>query len=59
MKEPTHIQGRLLDHFYFKPRQNDPVKTEVFRYSSYYADHDAICTTITSAESKSGQESPQ
>ena len=59
VKEPIHIQGRLLDHFYFKPRQNDPVKTEVFRYSPYYADHDAICTTITLAESKSGQESPQ
>ena len=55
MKEPTHIQGRLLDHFYFRPRQTDDVKTEVFRYSPYYADHDAICTTITLAQSVPSQ----
>ena len=51
MNEPTNIQGRLLDHFYFRPRQKDQLKTEVFRYSPYYADYDAICTTITLPES--------
>ena len=55
MKEPTHIQGRLLDHFYFRPRQNNDVKTEIFRYSPYYTDHDAICTTVTLAQSATSQ----
>ena len=50
MKEATHIQGRLLDHFYFREKENDQLVTSVFRYSPYYADHDAICTTITMPE---------
>ena len=53
MKEATHIQGRLLDHFYFRPRKNYQLKTEVFRYSAYYTDYDAICTTITLPEVQS------
>ena len=50
MKESTHIKGRLLDHFYFRASENDRPETSVFRYSPYYSDHDAICTTITSPE---------
>ena len=46
VKEATHIQGRLLDHFYFRQSENGQLSTTVFRYSPYYADHDAICTTI-------------
>ena len=50
VKEATHIQGRLLDHFYFKQSENNLITTSVFRYSPYYADHDAICTTLTFPE---------
>ena len=46
VKEATHIQGRLLDHFYTRICHNDQHSTSVYRYSPYYADHDAICTTI-------------
>ena len=50
VKEATHIKGRLLDHFYFRQRDNNQMITTLFRYSPYYADHDAICTTITFPE---------
>ena len=50
VKEATHIQGRLLDHFYFRPSPGEHLETPVFRYSPYYADHDAICTSITLPE---------
>ena len=50
MQEATHIKGRLLDHFYFRASEDDHLETSVFRYSPYYADHDAICTTITSPQ---------
>ena len=46
VKEATHIQGRLLDHFYMKMCNNEQQTTSVYRYSPYYVDHDAICTTI-------------
>ena len=46
VKEATHIQGRLLDHFYIRLMQENTVKTSLLRYSPYYSDHDAICTTI-------------
>ena len=45
VREATHIQGRLLDHFYLKTANE--VKSSVLRYSPYYSDHDAICTSIT------------
>jgi hypothetical protein len=44
IKEATHIQGRLLDHFYFRQSASEHLETSIFRYSPYYADHDAICT---------------
>ena len=50
IKEATHVKGRLLDHFYFRSSGDDRIKTSVFRYSPYYADHDAICTTLTLPE---------
>jgi hypothetical protein len=43
--EPTHIQGRHIDHVYFL----DPskrLKPIIDRYSPYYSDHDGICITI-------------
>ena len=46
MKEPTHIRGRTIDHFYFREGtiiQENPI---IFRYSPYYSDHDAICATM-------------
>ena len=46
MKEPTHIRGRTIDHFYFREGaviQENPI---ILRYSPYYSDHDAICATI-------------
>ena len=46
MKEPTHIRGRTIDHFYFREGaviQEHPI---ILRYSPYYSDHDAICATI-------------
>ena len=50
VKEATHISGRLLDHFYIRQDQADSPETSVLRYSPYYSDHDAICTTITISE---------
>ena len=43
--EPTHIQGRHIDHIYFHDPTNrlNPI---LERYSPYYSDHDAICITI-------------
>ena len=42
MKEATHIQRRLLDHFYIRHKE---LSTSIYRYSPYYTDHDALCTT--------------
>ena len=55
VKEATHIQGRLLDHFYIRLDQENSVKTSLLRYSPYYSDHDAICTTITFTEEETLQ----
>ena len=50
VKEATHIQGRLLDHFYIWSKQENSTKTSLLRYSPYYSDHDALCTTVTFAK---------
>ena len=50
VKEATHIKGRLLDHFYIRQHEKDSPATSVFRYSPYYSDHDAICSTINILE---------
>ena len=47
MKDATHIKGRHIDHFYFRPSSNITENASVHRYSPYYSDHDAICVTIT------------
>ena len=46
MKEPTHMKGRLLDHFYFRPGKNISESPSIYRYSPYYSDHDGICATL-------------
>ena len=46
VREATHIRGRLIDHFYIRENETDNVEQSVYRYSPYYSDHDAICTTI-------------
>jgi hypothetical protein len=43
--EPTHIQGRHIDHVYFLDPSNR-LKPILERYSPYYSDHDGICITI-------------
>ena len=42
VKEPTHVKGRHIDHFY----HNFEMKPTIYQYSPYYSDHDAICVTI-------------
>ena len=45
--EATHIQGRQIDHVYFRGSG----ASEVFsmeRYSPYYSDHDAILVCVKS-----------
>ena len=52
MNEASHMKGRHLDHLYFRPG-NKPVQvTSIHRYSPYYSDHDAICTTIQIPETE-------
>ena len=51
MKEATHIKGRIIDHFYFKPGKGISEKVSIFRYSPYYSDHDATCATVTKIDS--------
>ena len=46
-KEPTHIQGRKIDHLYFKSGENIHPHPCMYRYSPYYSDHDALCVTIS------------
>jgi exonuclease III len=46
MKESTHIQGRHIDHFYFKPGEKIHAHFSIHRYSPYYSDHDATCATL-------------
>ena len=47
MNEATHIKGRHIDHFYFKPGTNIGNNPSIHRYSPYYSDHDAICATLS------------
>lgn len=46
VNEATHIKGRLIDHFYIRESGEDHIETSLYRYSPFYSDHDAICTTI-------------
>ena len=47
MKEATHIKGRHIDHFYFKPDHSFHEHPSIYIYSPYYSDHDALCATLT------------
>ena len=44
--EPTHIQGRTIDHTYVLDPQ-EMLRVTIERYSPYYSDHDAICICLT------------
>ena len=44
VKQPTHLQGNLLDHVYVNFQQGHWYRQ--FLHSPYYSDHDAICTII-------------
>ena len=46
VNEATHIQGRHIDHVYWRDRTCTWSEPNVERYSPYYSDHDAICVTI-------------
>ena len=48
MKEATHIKGRHIDHFYFKPDHSFHEHPSIYIYSPYYSDHDALCAALTS-----------
>ena len=50
VREPTHIKGRQIDHFYFKQGNNFPENPIIYRYSPYYSDHDAVCATLKKIE---------
>ena len=47
VEEATQIRGGLIDHAYWKDTTGLWNKPEIERYSPYYSDHDAICTTLT------------
>ena len=51
VQEPTHIQGRLIDHAYsFDPQKK--LKIYLERYSPYYSDHDGLCLTVKNTTEK-------
>ena len=51
VQEPTHIQGRLIDHAYsFDPQKK--LKLYFERYSPYYSDHDGLCLAIEDTNKK-------
>ena len=43
--EPTHIEGNILDHVYWRD-PTDAWNLDVARYSPFYTDHDAILVTL-------------
>ena len=47
VREATQIRGGLIDHAYWKDTTGVWKRPEIERYSPYYSDHDAICTTLT------------
>ena len=47
VNEPTHIKGRVIDHCYIRQEIAEKnITTKLYRYSPYYSDHDALCTTL-------------
>ena len=54
VQDATQIRGGLIDHAYWKDTTRVWNNPEIERYSPYYSDHDAICSTLTkSSEVKS------
>ena len=41
---PSHLEGGLLDHLYF--RQTEEYTAYIETFAKYYSDHDATCATI-------------
>ena len=54
VREATQIRGGLIDHAYWKDTAGVWKKPEIERYSPYYSDHDAICTTLTNSSEDKG-----
>ena len=46
VNEATHIKGRVIDHCYIRKEIAENITTTLYRYSPYYSDHDALCTTL-------------
>ena len=42
--EPTHDQGRQIDHCYIPQNIKDKIQLKI--YSPYYTDHDAVCINL-------------
>ena len=45
VSEPTHIEGRILDHFYAKPISF--ISQHPFIHPLYFSDHDAVCVSLS------------
>ena len=44
--EATQIEGRLIDHVYWRDYQHNWKDPDMERYSPYYSDHDAFLITL-------------
>ena len=46
VKDPSHIQGGLIDHVYIRDPQTTFQDPDLHRYSPYFTDHDCHCITF-------------
>ena len=46
IQQPTHIEGGLIDHIYFCDNIKIFKAPHIHIYSTYYSDHDCLCTTL-------------
>ena len=46
VREATQIEGRLIDHVYWKDAQHKWKDPDMERYGPYYSDHDGFLITI-------------
>ena len=46
IKEATQIEGRIIDHVYWRDTLNSWHEPDVERYSPYYSDHDGLLVTL-------------
>ena len=49
-KSATHDAGRQIDHVYISDPDNTFDMPSLLRFSPYYSDHDALCTTLKPAQ---------